>query len=97
MSTKKADHNGTSTADLKDQAGEVADDLMELGRLARSVLSERANDLKQGAVDKASAARHKVDDGAEALAERVRERPLRGLAIAAGVGALLGILWSRRS
>ena len=97
MSSKHEEHNGTTTADLKDQAGAVGEDLMELGRLARSVLSERAHDLKQGAVNTASAARHKVDDGAEALAERVRERPLRGIAIAAGVGALLGILWSRRS
>lgn len=97
MSTKKTADNGTTTADVKDQAGVVADDLLELGRLARSVLAERADDLKQGAIDKAGAARDRVDEGAEALAERVRERPLRGLAIAAGVGALIGILWSRRS
>ncbi|GJM22716.1 MAG: hypothetical protein DHS20C15_26310 [Planctomycetota bacterium] len=97
MGTKSAVDNKTSAADLKDQAGTVAGDLVELGRLARDVLAERADELKQGALNTAGNAREKVDDASEALAERVRDRPLRGLAIAAGVGTLLGILWSRRS
>lgn len=85
-----------STEQLKDQAGEVVDDLRELGRLAKAVLGERADELKQGATASKDAAQEKLVDARDDLADRVREQPLRGLAVAAAVGALVGILWSRR-
>jgi ElaB/YqjD/DUF883 family membrane-anchored ribosome-binding protein len=63
----------------------VSDDLHATGEHMREAVLERAHHLRE----RAGAA-------LESGRERVRENPIRSLAIAAGVGVLIGILLSRR-
>jgi ElaB/YqjD/DUF883 family membrane-anchored ribosome-binding protein len=63
----------------------VREDLRELGQIGRQLAHEKVEGVRKAARD---------FEGR--LADHVREQPLKSLLIAAGVGAVLGVLWSRR-
>lgn len=86
----------SSFADLKAQMRAVADEVKGLVSAGKEVSSagvdvaaERARSVKDSAVAKERSLEAR-------LAESVSEDPLKALAIAAGVGALAGIIFGRK-
>ena len=67
------------------QSAVVRDDLRELGELSREVAQEKIEGVRRAARD---------FEGR--VVDYVREQPMKSLLIAAGIGAVLGLLWSRR-
>ena len=77
---------GRTTVDqLREQASVVGQDVQELGRIAKSCASEG---LHQG--------REKVEVWEKQMEDKVREKPMQAILIAAGIGCVLGFLLTRR-
>ncbi len=75
----------TASQKLRSQTETVREDLRELGRVTKDVAQE-----------KLGVARKEVREYEDQLLNYVRERPVKSLLIAGGVGLALGILLSRR-
>ena len=77
--------------------GTVRDDLGQLGRLAKQAPPRKRLDEARGvATDYYDHGRKKAGELETQVVDYVRTKPLKSILIAAGVGALLGILISRR-
>ncbi|MCA9753882.1 MAG: hypothetical protein R3B81_02035 [bacterium] len=96
----------TATPALREQLDTVKTDVHELGHVAKVAASEKIDQVRDAvgehvdhakslAEDGIQTAREKKDDWEDRLANHVRERPIRSLAIAAGVGMLFGFLRGR--
>lgn len=90
----------TPTEQLRRQARTVKEDLQGLGRTAKKVAKEKAATVveegKQKTGELYEQSREKLVAAEDRVEKYVREKPLQSVAIAAGVGALLGFLLSRR-
>ncbi len=75
---------------VADSAGEATEGLMESLRSRYEAAQERISTLYTGA-------RKKVVAGARYTDETIRENPYQALAVAAGVGLLVGVLLGRRT
>lgn len=93
--------------DLRRQAKAVKEDLRGLGRTAKHVAGEKLGEAKHKAVEYFDEGKQKtaqlLEQGKEKAARvedqvehYIRRKPLKSVLIAAGVGALLGFLISRR-
>ena len=81
---------------LEDQAMEVKQDLQEMGQTVRDAAQEKLGQVGERASEYYEQGRDNVHGIACACEQFVRQRPLRAVLIAAGVGWLLGVLWKRR-
>lgn len=86
----------TMTDRLADQAKEVKRDLQEMGQTVRDAAQEKIGQVGEKASEYYDEGRDSVHGVACACEQFVRQRPLRAVLIAAGVGWLLGVLWKRR-
>jgi ElaB/YqjD/DUF883 family membrane-anchored ribosome-binding protein len=87
----------SSTAEqLRQQTGAVREDLGQLGRLAKQAAKEKLDEARDTAAAYYDHGRKKADELETQLADYVRTKPLKSILIAAGIGALFGILISRR-
>ncbi len=75
---------------IGDTAGEASEDVMSNLRLRYDAMHERLSDFYDGA-------RKKVVAGAKYTDTTIRENPYQAMAVAAGVGILVGVLLGRRS
>ena len=75
---------------IGDTASEVTDDAMGALRTRYEAMQERMSDLYDGA-------KKKVVAGAKYTDETIRENPYQAIAVAAGLGLLVGVLLGRRS
>jgi ElaB/YqjD/DUF883 family membrane-anchored ribosome-binding protein len=75
---------------MSDSVSEHTEDALDSLRARFSAAQERFSDLYEGA-------RKKVIAGAKYTDETIRENPYQSIAIAAGVGLLVGVLLGRRS
>ncbi len=97
MTNEKSDKPSTSAAEqLRSQAGTVAEDLGQLGRLAKDATKEKLGEAREIAAGYYEKGRIKAGEMESQLTDYVRAKPLKSVLIAAGIGALLGILVSRR-
>jgi ElaB/YqjD/DUF883 family membrane-anchored ribosome-binding protein len=62
----------------------------------RDVAAGQAEEACETAGEYYSAGREQVLDFEQTLEQRIREKPLQSVLIAAGVGILIGVLWTRR-
>ena len=91
------DKTAPSTSDkLREQAGVVRDDLGQLGRLAKDATKEKLGDAKERASDYYDKGKIKAEQLEEQLVDQIRKKPLQSVLIAAGIGALFGLLITRR-
>jgi ElaB/YqjD/DUF883 family membrane-anchored ribosome-binding protein len=95
MSTTNRVQDPKAKEQLKDQLDTVKSDIGEMGHLVKSAASETVGDAKDKAKDFLDEKREQTRELEDALLSRVRNRPLESVAIAAGVGLVLGFL-SRR-
>ena len=82
---------GSMQQSAKDMASRASQRAAE----ARQQFSQKAADAKQQFSQKASDAKHQLDQGVDVTTQYIQERPLQSVAIAAGVGFLLGALFRR--
>lgn len=98
--TETAPTPGATTADLREQARVVKDDLREFGRTAKEIAQEKMSDVTQKAGEYTSEYYEKGKKKAVELEDRVegyiRQKPLQSVLIAAGAGFVLGFLLTRR-
>ena len=83
------------TADLRQSAAQVGQNLRDLGGQVRDTASQQYDQLRQQAGDYYEQGRQRAMEYEQNLEQYVQEKPIQALLIAAGVGMLLGILWKR--
>lgn len=105
--TDHAGRTGATAEELQHHARAVKEDLRELGRAAKGVAQEKLGDVMNRATEYCDDGRQKSSEyyrqGKRMVAEvedrvegYIREKPLQSVLIAAGAGALLGFLLTRR-
>ena len=98
--------SGSATDHLSKKAAEARESLQEVGQAAREaaqekmqqvrdVAQERVGELRDRAGEYYEMGRDRAYDLEQSLEQRIRERPLNSVLMAAGIGILLGILWRR--
>jgi ElaB/YqjD/DUF883 family membrane-anchored ribosome-binding protein len=81
---------------LDKQARKLTQDVRKLAGAAIDVAQEKLEVLRESASDCKDQGRDKVQQVERTIEQYIRERPLKTLLIAAGVGLLLGRFWMRR-
>lgn len=86
----------TTSDPLSEQAKEVTEDVQHLGETVRDAVQEKLRTMAGRAAQQCEQGRDKVHGVACACEQFVRDRPLRSVLMAAGIGWLLGRFWKRR-
>jgi len=86
----------TSRDRLGKQATKVKKDLEQMGGTAKDIAEEQLEQVGEIASEYYEQGRDKVHGVACACEQFIRERPLRSVLMAAGIGWLLGQVWKRR-
>jgi len=88
---------------MNNEMGQLADDARALMTATADVAGEKVADARKrlaaaldSAKDMAGRVRDKAVEGARMADETVREHPYQAIAIALGVGAIIGCLLARR-
>ena len=89
---------------MNNEMGQLADDARALMSATADVAGEKVADARKrlaaaldSAKDMAGRVRDKAVEGAKKADQTVRENPYQAVAIALGVGAIIGCLLARRS
>ena len=80
---------------LKDKASEMASNLRDTASQLRDTATEQFQNARETASEYYEAGKEKASQWEEQIEAYVREQPLKALAIAAGVGIVLGVIWKR--
>lgn len=83
---------GQGGQSMTEQVKEKASDIAEK---VKDTATEQYQNLREGAQQYYEQGKEKAMQWEQTLEESVRDRPMRSLLIAAGVGMLLGVLWRR--
>lgn len=83
------------TDQLGKQANEVAEDLQKMASTARDATQAKLGQVSDKAAEYGEQVQDKVHGIACACEQFIRERPLRSILMAAGIGWLLGRFWKR--
>jgi ElaB/YqjD/DUF883 family membrane-anchored ribosome-binding protein len=86
----------TTSNQLGKQAKCVTEDLEKMGGIVRDAAQEKLGQLGEEAVEYYEQGRDKIHGATCACMEKLRERPLLTVLIAAGIGWLLGRYWKLR-
>lgn len=87
--------NQSTTKPVTQEHPSIRESLRDLGEATKSTAStavEHANDAVRDAYERG---RNSVEDKTDDLADAVRNAPLKSLAIAAGVGLALGMIFRK--
>lgn len=85
----------TTSDRLGKQAREVKDELHEMGESVKGAAEEQLAQIGERASEYLEEGRDKVHGLACACEQFVRQRPLRSVMAAAGIGWLVGHFWKR--
>ncbi len=80
---------------LSEQSRKIADDVRELGEIAKESAGERVDELRQRGEQALNAGRERAGEAKGDLERSIAEQPLKSVAIALGVGVLLGLMARR--
>jgi ElaB/YqjD/DUF883 family membrane-anchored ribosome-binding protein len=84
----------------QDQAREKASELKaqasEMAARAKEAAQETLGELKESATEYVERGRERVSELGDTIESRIREQPMKAVLIAAGVGFVLGMCWTRR-
>jgi ElaB/YqjD/DUF883 family membrane-anchored ribosome-binding protein len=83
------------TTGLGDKAQQVSQDLRNLGAQVRETAKEKYDQYTSEARNYVAQGREAAQEWEHTLESYVQEKPLQALAMAAGVGLLLGLIWKR--
>jgi ElaB/YqjD/DUF883 family membrane-anchored ribosome-binding protein len=98
--------SGNPTDQLRDKASEVGQNIRDIGGQVRDIANDKygqvrdaANEkygqIKDQAVGYYNQGRESAQQWEQSIEDYVQEKPLQAIAMAAGVGLLLGLLWKR--
>ncbi|MBW4091886.1 MAG: DUF883 family protein [Proteobacteria bacterium] len=79
-----------------DYTEDAKDQIARLRAQVESLMRDRVEPALAGAADRADRAFGAVREQADSLSSRVRDQPLTSLLVAAGVGAIIGLVFFRR-
>jgi ElaB/YqjD/DUF883 family membrane-anchored ribosome-binding protein len=86
-----------ATSGFMQQGSEtVVDNIKEMGAEARERAQQGFETLRHSAEDYFEQGREKALELSETMEQRIRSQPIAALAVAAGIGFLIGAIWSRR-
>ena len=80
----------------KEKIAEVRQSIQETGSHLQEAAGETAEQLRATAHEYYQAGREQMCQIENSLESRIREKPVTALCIAAGLGLLVGMVWSRR-
>ena len=86
----------TTCNQLGEQARDVAEDFQKMGGTVRDAAQEKFEQVGEKASVYYEQGQERIHGVACACEQFVRERPLRSVLMAAGIGWLLGRFWIRR-
>ena len=78
------------------QANELSEDLKEMGGVARDAAQQKLKEVRENAAEYYERGRDNVHGVLCNFEQYVRERPVRSVLTAAGIGLLFGRFWMRR-
>jgi ElaB/YqjD/DUF883 family membrane-anchored ribosome-binding protein len=78
------------------QASVISKDLQDIGDATKKMATEGVHVLRQTAGEYVDRGRTRVREFEESIESRVKERPVKSLLVAAGIGFLMGAFFSRR-
>ena len=81
---------------VADRAATVAQDFHEVGDAARQMATHGVAAVRDTAYQYLDEGRSRVRHLGDGVHSKVQDQPLRALLIAAGVGFMLGAIWTRR-
>ena len=81
---------------FREKAGDLGHDVQELGKITKNLAEDTMEFLGSNASGYYQQGRDRVQKLEKSIEKTIRENPLQSMAVAAGVGLLLGILWRRR-
>ena len=104
--TPAADHASDMREQIRERGAQVQERAQEMGTQVRDWAQEKGSQIKEGtqeamqqvgtsASQLADLSRDTMNQLEEGLEDRIRNKPLQSVLIAAGVGMLLGLLWKR--
>jgi len=82
----------SSTDKLREQAATIRDDVRELGGITRDAAKETLSSARHATSEFIEEKKEQVSEYEDQLIGYVRAKPVKSLVIAAGVGALLGMV-----
>jgi ElaB/YqjD/DUF883 family membrane-anchored ribosome-binding protein len=85
MTNDRTDTTANPSAQLREQATVVGQDVQELGRIAKDAAQETWE-----------RSRGKAEEWEKSLENQIRKHPLQSLLIAGGVGLVIGVLLGRK-
>ena len=86
----------TTSDRLGAQANELSEDLKEMGGIVRDAAQEKLREVRENATEYYQQGRDNVHGVLCNFEQYVRERPVKSVLIAAGIGLLFGRFWMRR-
>jgi ElaB/YqjD/DUF883 family membrane-anchored ribosome-binding protein len=86
----------TASSRIGKQAMKVKKDLEQMGGTAKDIAEDQLEQVGEIASKYYEQGRDKVHGVACACEQFIRERPLRSVLVAVGIGWLLGGIWKRR-
>ena len=90
------EHFSKHSAEFQKKAADLGHDVKDLGRLGGEIATDTAHIAEERISEYYNAGIKKAKSLEGDLETEIRKNPIRSLAIAAGVGLLLGVLWRRR-
>lgn len=90
--SRSEDHTGR----LSERAATIAKDVRRVGDATRKVAVDSADALKETARDYFDEGSTQVRHLGDRMVSQLRDQPIKAVLISAGVGFLLGAIWTRR-
>ena len=89
-------HAGSATEVLKHTATEIGQNVREMGGEMSDLAQEKYSNFRDQASEMYKKGRKKAADLEEGVEEFIKEKPIKALLIAGGIGLLVGLMWRRR-
>jgi ElaB/YqjD/DUF883 family membrane-anchored ribosome-binding protein len=95
MSDTESGNSNSASDQIKDKAAQIGKNVRETTSQISDAAREKYEHLRDQARDSFEQGREQAQYWEERLERFVQEEPVKALLIAAGVGALVGMLWRR--
>ncbi|MEO6593801.1 MAG: hypothetical protein ABIP94_03515 [Planctomycetota bacterium] len=84
------------TSELRDQVRVLGEDVKELARMTKDALGQKVDAVKNAAHGVMEQGRDKAAEYRDHVSDLTRAQPIKSILIAAGIGAVLGLILGRR-
>ncbi|MBS0207701.1 MAG: DUF883 family protein [Planctomycetes bacterium] len=94
--TSSADQTHRAAAELRQRLADLERDIKALAEAAKAAAREKVSDLRQEAETCREEQRAKIRGVEQSIEQCLTEHPIRAVLTAAGIGFVLGAIWTRR-